>query len=121
MDLLRKTVYFAEHKEEKGVERTPLILLCIVHRHLINAAHFPISADNREQTFNATTARKPCNYATDWPIKMQENTAFLGVCHSWGWKDRKAEIRQIQRDWRGIELLYRFSGVRIRDQAVLLN
>lgn len=77
-------VYSAENEEEKRFERTPLILLRIVYWHLTNAAHFPISADNREQTFNAAAARKPRNYATDWPIKMQEHTVFLGVCHSWG-------------------------------------
>lgn len=78
-----KTVYSAEDKEEKRFE-TPLNLLCIVHRHLTNAAHFPINADNREQTFNAAAARRPRNYAADRPIKKQANTAFLGVCHSWG-------------------------------------
>lgn len=80
----RKTVYSAENNDKKRFQITPLNQLPIVHRHLANAAHFPISADNREQTFNAAAARNPPNYATDQPMKMQENTAFLGVCHSWG-------------------------------------
>lgn len=60
MGLLKKrTVYSAEIDDKKRFEKTPLKQLCILHRHLANAAHFPISADNREQPLMLPSLETP--------------------------------------------------------------
>lgn len=43
-----------------------------------NATHFPISTDNRGQTFKASIPRKPPNYVTGEPIKMREKPITAG-------------------------------------------
>lgn len=72
--------------------------------YLGNAAHFLISTDNREQTFNAGTPRTPLpivpthpachphlpNYVTEGAIKMREKPGFPGSLSQLGAPRQKA-------------------------------
>lgn len=76
-----------------------------------NATHFLISTDNRGQTFKASAARKPPNYVTEEPIKMQEKPAFSGNVPQPGGKETE------RHKWRR-NMLFSFSSSRGRERGI---